>query len=144
MTPLEYFSSFTSLWKITVGLILFCIWQLSAYLVFHYHIDYFVKLDILKLSLLTSAMTSPFIIINSGLTLLLLFPGNKELRKQRDNIEVIPVTGFLAVAITSFILSLCALMAFLNASENAVEITMASIQGVILLIVIYSAIRERA
>lgn len=144
MTLLEYFSNFSSIWKIIIFIILFCAWPLSAYLIFHYHINIFARLDILKLSLLASAMTSPFLVINSGLTLLLLYPGNAEFRKQRENLQVIPATAFIAVTFTAIVLSIGSLLAFLDINVNSVIITMASIEGSFIMVSIYSAIRERA
>ena len=144
MNLIEYLSKLDSLWKITLGLLILCIFPLSAYIIFHYHINLVARLDTFKLLLLTCAMTSPFLIVNAGLVLLTLYPGNKDLRKQRDGIDILPATGFISVCISAIIFSIGSLMAFLDAKHIAVEITMASIQVIILLILVYSAIRERA
>jgi hypothetical protein len=143
MTLLECFTKFPSIWKITIFILLFCIWPLTAFLIFHYNVKLFLQLDMFKLSLLTSAITSPFLVINSGCTFLILYPGNPELRIERENLQVIPGTAFLAVTFTAILMSIGSLLAFLNLNVNFVIISLAAIEGTFVLMCIYAAIKER-
>lgn len=143
MTLFEYLSSISSTWKLAVLIILFCAWPLSAFMIFHYQPDVFFRLDLLKLSLLASAMTAPFLIVNAGLTLLLLSPANKELKVQRSGYDAVASTSMLAGAVTSMVLAVGAVMAYAGSIEKYTVITMGILEGLYVIVVIVSAIRER-
>ena len=142
MTTLEYLSGVSSIWKITLFMIIFCAWPLSAFIIFHYQMDIFLKLDILKLSLLASAMTAPFLVVNTGLTLLLTNPLNPALRSRIEGYDPIPVTAMIAAAFTTFVLSIGALLGFLNVGQNCTVIVMAILEGFYVLTTAISAIME--
>lgn len=142
MTTLEYLSNVSSIWKITLFMIIFCAWPLSAFIIYHYQMDIFLKLDILKLSLLASAMTAPFLVVNTGLTLLLTNPINPALRSRMEGYDPIPATAMIAIAFTTFVLAIGALLGFLNVEQKCTVIVMAIVEGFYVLATVISTIME--
>jgi hypothetical protein len=65
MTTLEIFKSIKGTWKLTIFVTVFCAWPLSSYLIFHNQTSLFMDLELLKLTLLSSAIAAPFLLLNS-------------------------------------------------------------------------------
>src|SRR5690606_29407276 len=109
-----------------------------AFMIFHYQPDIFFRLDLLKISLLASAIMAPFLIVNAGLTLLLLDPANKELRVQRQGYDSLAATSMIAFAVTSIILSVGGILAYIGVSQDYTVITMAILEGIYIAVTVIS------
>jgi hypothetical protein len=68
MSLLNYFKEITIGWKFSLFLVVFCVWPISAYLIFHFDPELLRELDLSKLTLLSSAIASPFLVINTGVS----------------------------------------------------------------------------
>lgn len=114
MSLFEFLSSIKSTWKITIFVIVFCAWPLSAYLIFHHQTNYFLGLEFLKLTLLSSAIATPFMLLNSMSSYYLIHPDNPKLANIDNAEEGLAATILIGVSYTTIVLSVGSLLSLLD------------------------------
>lgn len=124
MSLLNYFKEITIGWKLSLFLVVFCVWPISAYLIFHFDPALFRELDLSKLTLLSSAIASPFLVINTGVSFLLTNPKDDDLKWGNSADELLSGTVLIGIGITLSILSLAALAALNDCSFLVIKLVM--------------------
>ncbi|MBB2151638.1 hypothetical protein [Pedobacter gandavensis] len=142
MSLLNYFKEITIGWKLSLFIVAFCVWPVSAYLIFHFDTQLFRDLDLAKLTLLSSAIASPFLVINTGASFLLTNPKDDDLKWGNSADELLSGTVLIGVGVTLWVLSFGALAALIGCSFLAVKLIMLGIEVCFLIIIIWSKIIE--
>lgn len=143
MTLIEYFKDASTTWKISVFVIIFGTWPLASALILTADPDFFASLDTIKLALISSAITTPFLLINASLASLFLNPSNPELKASRGNVDVLSSSVMISTFCTTIILSIGALFALLGASQMFSICTIGILEFLFIFIAGISAYRER-
>jgi len=141
MSPIEYFKEVNSAWKVTICLIIFCLWPLSSYLIFHYQTTLFLTLEMMKLTLLSAAMSTPLLIINTGITFMLNKTSNRNPTAPPDG-KLISGTVLFGTAVTAFIFSLAACMTLTHLAYHFLILLMAFMELAYLIIVVFNALKK--
>ena len=142
MSLLNYFKEITIGWKLSLFLLVFCVWPISTYLLFHFNPALFISLDLFKLTLLSSAIASPFMVINIGVSLLLTNTKDDDLKWGNTPDHLLSGTVAVGIGVTLWILSFASLTAFLNFSLAAVKGVFTVLESTFLVVVIWSKIIE--
>ena len=120
----------------------FCVRPISAYFIFHFDPALFQELDLSKLTLLSSAITSPFLVINTGVSFLLTDPKDDDLKWGNSADELLSGTVLIGIGITLSILSFAALAALIDCSFLVIKLVMLVIEVAFFIIIIWSKIIE--
>ena len=142
MSLLNYFKEITIGWKLSLFAVVFCVWPISAYLIFHFHPLLFSGLDLSKLLLLSSAIASPFLVINTGLSFLLTDPKDKDLKWGNTPDQLLSGTVLVGVGITLWVLSFGAIAALMDCSLLVVKLIMTGIEVAFIVIAVWSKMIE--
>ena len=138
MPLLDYFKEVTIGWKLSIFLLVFCVWPISAYLIFHFDPVLFRGLDLSKLTLLSSAIASPFLVINTGVSFLLTKPKNDDLKLGNSADELLSGTVLIGICVTLWILSFASLAALIDCSFLIIKLIILVIEVAFLIIIIWS------
>ncbi|MFN0256720.1 hypothetical protein [Pedobacter ureilyticus] len=138
MSLISYLKEINIGWKLSLFLVVFCIWPVSAYLIFNFQNQLFIALDLWKLTLLSSAIATPFLVINSGISFLLASPRDKRLMWEQTQDQHLSSTVLIGVTITLFILSAGAASALVDCTIKTVKLIMAIAELTFLIAVIWS------
>ena len=144
MTLIEYFKDVPTTWKISVFVIVFGTWPLASVLILTADPDFFVSLDTIKLALISSAIATPFLLVNSSLVSLFLNPSNPELKASRGNIDVLSSSVMISTFCTTIILSIGALLALLGAPQEFSIYIIGILEFLFILVAGISAYREKS
>ena len=109
---------------------------------FNFHLQLFVALDLLKLTLLSAAIASPFLVVNTVLTFLLSYPKDDELKWSNNFEQLLSGTVFISIAVTLFILSIGAAAALIECSAPTVKLIIAGTELTFMITVICSKLIE--
>ncbi len=144
MTLIEYFKDVSTTWKISIFVIVFGTWPLASVLILTAEPDFFVSLDTIKLALISSAIATPFLLVNASLVSLFLNPSNPELKASRGDIDVLSSSVMISTFCTTIILSIGALLALLGVSQMFSISAIGGLEFFFILIASISAYRERS
>ena len=144
MTLIEYFKDVSTNWKISIFIIVFGTWPLACVLILTADPDFFVSLDTVKLVLVSSAIATPFLLVNAALVSLFLNPSSPELKASRANIDVLSSSVMMSTFITTIILSVGALFALLGARQLYSISIIGILEFLFILVAGISAYRERS
>lgn len=142
MSLLNYFKEITIGWKLSIFVVVFCVWPISAYLIFHFQPSLFNSLDLSKLTLLSSAIASPFLVINTGVSFLLTDPRDTDLKWGNTTDQLLSGTVLIGVGITLWILSFGAIAALMDCSLLVVKLIMIGIEVAVLVTIVWSKVIE--
>lgn len=142
MSLINYFKEITIGWKLSLFLVVFCVWPISSYLIFHFDPVLFTDLDLSKLALLSSAMASPFLVINTAISFLLTDPKDEHLKWGNTPDQLLSGIVLAGVGISLWVLSFGALASLINCTIIVVKVLMASIEIGAIVIIIWSKIVE--
>lgn len=143
MTLIEYFKDASTTWKVSIFTIIFGTWPLASVLILTADPDFFVSLDTIKLALISSAIVTPFLLVNAGLVSLFLNPSKPELKADRGHIDVLSSSVMISTFCTTIILSFGALSALLGATQKFSIGIIASLEVLFILVSAISAYKER-
>lgn len=114
---IESIKELTTTWQVAIFAALFCLWPLSAALIFLHDPELFKQLDILKLTLLSSAISTPFLSINCFLAFYILRPEREELRRlPKERAQSTSVA--LGIYLTTIVLSVACVYLFFNSGSS--------------------------
>ncbi|TKC62151.1 hypothetical protein FBD94_07975 [Pedobacter hiemivivus] len=142
MSLLNYFKEITIGWKLSLFLVVFCVWPISAYLIFHFDPLLFTNLDLAKLTLLSSAIASPFLVVNTGVSFLLTDPKDKDLKWGSTPDQLLSGTILVGIGISLWVLSFGAVAALMDCSLLTVKLIMICIEVAALVIIFWSKLIE--
>jgi hypothetical protein len=142
MSLLNYFKEINIGWKLSLFLVVFCVWPTSSYLIFHFDPLMFTNQDLSKLTLLSSAISSPLLVINTCISFMLTDPKDKDLKLGDKSDHVLSGTVLIGIGISLLVLSFGAIAALMDWSLFAVKLIMISIEVMVLVIVISSKLIE--
>ncbi|MBB6500830.1 hypothetical protein [Pedobacter cryoconitis] len=142
MSLLNYFKEITIGWELSLFLVVFCVWPISSYLIFHFDPLLFVDLDLSKLTLLSSAIASSFFVINTGASFLLTDPKDKDLKWGNAPDQFLSGTVLVGVGISLWVLSFGAIAALMDCTLQVVKFIMTGIEVAFLVIIGWSKVVE--
>lgn len=96
-------------------MVVFCAWPLSSFLILHNQPDFFLKLELLKLTVLSSAIAAPFLLLNSIFCFFLVHPNNPDLVTDLDQENILAASSLFGAGITTLVLSTGAIMSLFDA-----------------------------
>lgn len=142
MPLFDYFKEITISWKLSLSLVLLGIWPISAYLIFHFEPLLFTNLDLSKLTLLSCAIASPFLVVNSSVSYLLLNPRDEDLKRCTTPDQLLSSTVLIGVVISLWVLSFGAIAALMDCSFVVVKLIMLVLESAVLVTIVWSKIIE--
>ena len=134
MSTLVFFKSIHGTWKLTIFVVVFYVWPLSSYLIFHTQPSYFAQLELLKLTLLSSAIAAPFLVLNSIFFFSLYIRIIRIYVPDMDKENILAASTLFSAGITTLILSVSAIMFLLDAKYSWVLVVIAVLEIAFLLV----------
>ncbi|ETZ20941.1 hypothetical protein N824_02190 [Pedobacter sp. V48] len=142
MSLIAYFKEITIGWKLSLFIIVFCIWPICAYLIFHFEPGLFTSIDLFKLISLSSAIASPFMILNTLVSFLLTYPKDKELMSATTPDQLFSGTVLAGVGLTFWVLFFGAIAALLEFPLLNVKLTILGIELAVIIVIGWSKLLE--
>lgn len=142
MSLITYFKEITIGWKLSVFAVVFCVWPISAYLIFHFHPLLFSGLELSKLTLLSSAIATPFMVVNTCVSFLLTSPRDPDLKWGNSADELLSGTVLIGIGVTLWVLSFGAIAALLDCNLRTVQLIIGCIEVAFLIVTVVSKIIE--